>query len=247
MRRFIFAIVLGIAAALVAGGYWWNTDHTEEFKGSGILVTEPREVGGFTALDLSGMGTVRLTQGDNETLTVRTDDNILPLIKTEVRAGTLFISIDSRDHHHGISPTHLSYEVGARALRAISVAGVAEIDAGPVATDDLRVNLSGAARATFAEVTADALHVTTAGGHSLAISGTVDEQAITIDGVCDYQAKGLASRATTVEIIGTGHVVIRVGEELNITINGAGEVEYLGSPVVNQHVLGGGVVRQITE
>ncbi|HEY7033878.1 MAG TPA: head GIN domain-containing protein [Thermomicrobiales bacterium] len=248
MRRLIFASVVGVVVAIAVGGYrWWQADQTAAYQGSGIVVSEPREVAGFTDIDLSGTGSLHLTQGETETLTVRTDDNILPLIQTEVRDGTLRIWIDGRGHPHGIGPTQLSYEVGVKSLAAITVSGAAQIETGSLVGDDLRLNVSGSAQVSLVELTATSLHVDSTGGSSFAVAGTVDQQAITINGAGEYQAKGLASRSAIVEVNGAGHAAVRVGEELNVTVNGAGVVEYLGNPKVQQQVQGVGVVRQITQ
>ena len=43
-------------------------------RGSGNVVTEEREVSGFERVALSGVGQVIVTQGEEEALTVETDD-----------------------------------------------------------------------------------------------------------------------------------------------------------------------------
>src|SRR5262249_32282701 len=167
--------------------------------------------------------------------------------KTEVREGTLRIWIDGRDHPHGISPTQLSYEVGVKSLAAISVAGAAQIETDSLAGDDLRLNVSGSVQVSLVGLTATSLHVHSTGGSSFAIAGTVDAQAIVISGAAEYQAKDLPGRAETVGTNVAGHAVIRVNDEVNVTGNGAGVVEYLGNPTVQQQMQGVGVVRQITQ
>ena len=49
-------------------------------RGSGDLVTEEREVSGFDELHFSGMGSLIIEQGDEETLIIEADDNIIDLI-----------------------------------------------------------------------------------------------------------------------------------------------------------------------
>ena len=45
--------------------------------GSGNIVTESREVRGFDRVNLSGFGEVIIEVGDEESLTISTDDNII--------------------------------------------------------------------------------------------------------------------------------------------------------------------------
>ena len=52
-------------------------------RGSGNVVTQERQVSGFDSVALSGVGEVFITQGDKESLTVETDDNLMRYIQTE--------------------------------------------------------------------------------------------------------------------------------------------------------------------
>ncbi len=47
-----------------------------QLRGSGNVTTEQREVTAFTAITVSGVGEVVITQGDTDRLTVETDDNL---------------------------------------------------------------------------------------------------------------------------------------------------------------------------
>jgi hypothetical protein len=246
MRRFILAVVVGVVAVLAVGGYaWWRVDEGEAYKGSGAVVTEPREVSGFVAIDLQGVGVLRVTQGTAETLTIRTDDNILPLITTEVRDGTLRISIDTSEHRHGINPTELAYDVSVKTLQALTVSGAAQVESGSLATGDLRLEVNGSAHVSLDGLQATSLHVSSSGGSAFVFTGAVDAQEIVVDGTANYQASQLTSRTATVRINGAGHVVVRVAESLDAAIGGAGVVEYIGQPTVVQHITGVGVVHQV--
>src|SRR5687767_96183 len=61
----------------------------DSVNGSGKITTEPRTVSGFSTISLSGSGRLIVEQTGTESLTVTTDDNLLPYIKTEVRANRL--------------------------------------------------------------------------------------------------------------------------------------------------------------
>ncbi len=52
--------------------------------GSGTAKTETRPVAGFTSIELAGTGDVQVKQTGTESLTVTADDNLLPLLTTEV-------------------------------------------------------------------------------------------------------------------------------------------------------------------
>ncbi|MEM9413616.1 MAG: DUF2807 domain-containing protein, partial [Planctomycetota bacterium] len=60
--------------------------------GSGVMMTEARAVGEFQKIKLSGSGSVIVQCGNENSLTVTADDNLLEWIQTEVRGDTLFIT-----------------------------------------------------------------------------------------------------------------------------------------------------------
>lgn len=236
-----FAIVL---VAIAVGGCSWS-ESGQALKGSGTVVDESRTVTGFTAVDLQGIGVLRLSQGTAESLTVRTDDNLQPLITTRVRDETLVMAIDTRDHPHGIAPTTLVYDLTVTSLEALSVSGAARVEGGSLSTGDLRLDIDGAARIVFDDLRAETLHVSSDGNSAFTLSGAVDAQEINIAGAGEYQAKALASRTADIRISGAGHVAIQVAESLDASIDGTGVIEYAGSPTVDQHITGLGVVRHV--
>src|SRR5439155_730241 len=63
-----------------------------EVTGSGKLASESRSVAAFTAIDIEGSADVVLTQDATQSVRVEADDNIVPIITTEVKNGKLTIS-----------------------------------------------------------------------------------------------------------------------------------------------------------
>ncbi len=61
-------------------------------RGSGNILRENREIDSFDRVLYSGEGELIITMEGEEFLTIIADERVLPLIKTEVRNGTLFIS-----------------------------------------------------------------------------------------------------------------------------------------------------------
>jgi hypothetical protein len=62
--------------------------------GSGVIVTEPREVEDFTGVVLNGVGEVEIRHGNTESLSITADDNILAHLTSEVRNGRLFLGTE---------------------------------------------------------------------------------------------------------------------------------------------------------
>jgi hypothetical protein len=187
---------------------------------SGRVQSEARPVAGFEAVQLLGAGTLAITQGSAEALTVEADENVLPPIRSEVRGGTLVLGPE-RSLTIG---RPIRYALTVQRLSELEVDGAAEVSVHGIRTGALSVDLRGAADVT--------------------IGGQADTQRVAIAGAGTYRASGLATRETVVEINGAGTAVVHAVERLRTTINGVGTVEYVGDPRVEKTVNGLGTVRR---
>jgi hypothetical protein len=188
--------------------------------GSGRIQSEARPVAGFDAVRLVGAGTLAITQGSAERLTVETDENVLPLVGSEVRGGTLVLGPQR-------SPAiswPIRYALTVQRLSRIEIDGAGEVSALEVRTGALSVDLRGAATVT--------------------VGGQADAQRVTIAGAGTYQASGLATRETVVEINGAGTALVNASERLRAVVNGVGTVEYVGDPSVERTINGLGTVKR---
>ncbi|MBX0330545.1 DUF2807 domain-containing protein [Oscillochloris sp. ZM17-4] len=193
-----------------------------QIRGSGKVTTETREVGAFTAIDISGVGEVVITQGDADSLMVETDDNLQAIMLGEVRGDTLYLGI--KPDQDFSDATRVTFTVTVKDLTAITLAGAASITVS---------NLSG-----------DMLTVMHAGAGTVTTSGAVAEQRVTLSGAGSYDGAALVSDRATVDLSGLGSVVVNARQRLDATISGAGSIAYIGSPELHQQVSGVGSIRQ---
>ena len=208
-------------------------------KGSGNVVTEDRDVSGFDSVALLGFGRVIITQGDEESLTVETDDNLMQYIETEVRGGTLELGFTEDDILLDPSDS-IIFRLSLIDLAALDSSGAGKFEIEKLETDRLEVTLSGAGDIGIDSLSATDLVVTVSGAGQVELAGQVKTQEITLNGLGNYDAPDLESQTATVRVPGAGSVAIWVLNTLDVTINGAGSVEYYGSPHVTQDISGVG-------
>jgi hypothetical protein len=215
-------------------------------RGSGTVVSEEREIGELTEVELQSFGSVHIKQGERESLRIEAEDNLLRYIETEVRGGKLVIR-----HRRGtrlVNTMPIDYYVTVRALNAISVSGAGNVDAPELKTERFAVRLSGAGNVQIEGLEAEQLKATISGAGGLAIEGgDIQEQEVIISGAGDYRARDLKSREATVRLSGMGSATVHARDRLDVTISGAGSVQYVGDPEVEQQVTGLGRVRRISE
>src|ERR1041385_676738 len=89
----VFTLLVAVALALPACKF-----RSSGIAGSGVRKTEKRELKSFSAIDTTGAYEIHIACQKPASFEIEADDNILPLIKTEVRDGILFVNSDERYH-----------------------------------------------------------------------------------------------------------------------------------------------------
>jgi len=210
-------------------------------EGSGNVVTEERDVSDFDRVALSGFGEVIITQGDEESLTVETDDNLMRYIETEVRGGTLELGFTDDDILLRPSKS-IIFRLSVIDLTALDSSGAGRFEMDELDADRLEVTLSGAGDIRIDSLTATDLVVTVSGAGNIELAGQVKTQEVNLNALGNYNASDLESQAATVGISGAGSASIWVHDTLDVTISGAGNVDYYGSPEVSKNISGVGKV-----
>ena len=216
------ARLAGLAAALALTATCADLSFTDSdrVQGSGTIVTEARDVAGFHDITILTSGAVTVDVDGTESLTVTTDDNIQPLVTTEVDDGTL--TIGSRDG--------ASYRPTGEVVVALTAA------------DFDGVTIRGSGRVEATGIDTEEFSVTVAGSGTIDLAGTADTLDVGIPGSGTVRADGLTVASAEVSLSGSGSVVVDATDELDITIAGSGSVSYLGDPQVSESITGSGSV-----
>lgn len=210
--------------------------------GDGHLVSQSREIGQFNEVSVSGSGELSVAQGSEDALTIEADENLLPLIQSEVRNGSL--RIGPKDVNLRPSKS-IRYELKLKNLNALEVSGSVNGETGALKTENLALRISGSGRIRVARLDAKQLSVDISGSGTTAVAGEVKRQEVRISGSGNHQAPELKCSEAAAEISGSGNATLLVNDVLMAEISGSGEVEYHGSPQVTRHVSGSGRVRQL--
>jgi hypothetical protein len=213
--------------------------------GSGTLITETRDVSGFTQVEVSGGGTLNIIQDGTESLTVETDDNVMQYITSEVRGGTLFL--DMEFGMRSFLPSKLHFTLHVKDLNSINTSGSWEVVSASIQTGTLDIVISGSGKVMINALTADQLVITASGSSNLDLAGKVNSQAITTSGSGKYLAGDLQSTTANIGISGSGNVTVWVTENLTVDVSGSGNVSYYGNPQVSFDQSGSGNIHNLGE
>jgi Putative auto-transporter adhesin, head GIN domain len=215
------------------------------------MKTETREVTPFDSIELRAFGTMSITQGEKESLTLEGDDDTLQKITSRVEGNTLILELGQNWLERvvaGISALGrktVKYHITVKDLKSLKILGSGDIHVPSLKTTHLHLVVTGAGDIKVPALTADTLDVDISGRGELDLTGQVRAQEIQITGSGEYDAKSLVSQSANVTISGHGEVELAVSDALEIRIAGYGEVNYRGNPQVKQSIVGAGSVKRV--
>ena len=208
-----------IALVIILTGCSHIGTTADKVRGSGNVKTEKRSLTPFDSMELICHGSIQVQSQGQEGLEISGDDNILPLITTEVNNRTLYIR-SSKD-----------YDPQGKLEIRVSV------------PDLKRFSFTGAGEANLSNIKNDRMEIAMTGAGSLTASGETKDADLTLSGAGSVDAKNLHVINAKVNSSGVGSVEIYVTGQLDAKASGIGEINYYGSPkIVNKQATGlGGI------
>ncbi len=214
---------------------------TNRVVGSDRLAHQPRQVPGVRSIELQGPINVVIKQGQNEKVTLHTDDNIAPLIETKVSDGVLHIGVQPGASFRTKHPVGVTVELVQ--LDALRVLGSGDVTCAQLDTALLQITAQGSGDVRIDDLRAAALAVLVQGSGDVHLSGSVPKQGYVIEGSGDVDADELAGRELAVRVAGSGDARVWATDKLAVEIAGSGDVCHRGNPALTKSVHGSGDVR----
>ena len=209
-------------------------------RGSGNVISEDRDVSGFSKISFSGSGTLYIEQGEKESLTIKAEDNLIPLIKTEISGNTLSIG---NKLGTSIMPTKsMEFYLKVKDLDSISVSGSGSINCSGLVTDDLSIKTSGSSKVDLSNMETTRININSSGSSSYNLEGTTDSQDIKTSGSVKYFAGKLKSNSCVIDSSGSGQLEVNVSDNLDIKASGSTNITYIGNPTITQKISGSATI-----
>jgi len=243
MRKALLFIVPFIL--LFAAGCSITLHAPDQFSehGSGRLVSEQRDVSGFDKVVFGSFGDLSITQGEQESLIIEADDNLLEHIESNVVNGVLSLGFEL--NYHFVLPTHIHYTLVVKDLSSIQLSGVGSVEIGELHTGSLSMDLSGTGNLTVANLRADRLNVVISGLGGVEAAGKVRDLDIHISGAGNFKGGSLHSQTSHIRVSGLGDATVWVDNSLDVVVSGTGGIEYYGRPQISQTISGLGDLKSL--
>jgi len=188
--------------------------------GSGIAVSQTRELALFKSVELAGSNNVIVDVGHEQSVVVHADDNLLRYVTTRVRAMRLVVGNLSGSFS---TKSPMWVEIRVPTLTALRLTGSGTVSARGIDSRVLRATLDG--------------------NGVLRATGTATRLFADVGGSGDAQLQQLIARDVHAVVNGSGRILVTATDRLDASIPGSGAVVYLGHPLrVSTSVTGSGAV-----
>jgi hypothetical protein len=183
--------------------------------GSGQPKTELRPVSGFTALAVSGAITVDIGIAPDPRVEISGDDNLVPLITTEVHGDRLEI----RNGKELRPKVPLVIRIAVPRVTEVAVSGASSVVLHDVRGDNLKLVLDGASK--------------------LRADGALHQLTVDVAGASDADLDKLAAERASVTVSGSSEADVAVSKALDAHVHGAAQLNYRGDPPELKQDVGG--------
>ncbi len=245
------ALVVGFAGAQLglSSGVGWITDigniqfgsiTGETITGSGQLRSETRQLNGVSRVELSIDANLEIKQGTAESIQLTAEDNILPVLQTNVVGGTLNIRYQSQVNIRTFHLPKLVLTVKNLSGLRLSSSGTVTVD--PLTTGDFALDLTSSCNVSFQGIQADKITTNISSSGDVDIQGVANSLDLHVSSSGNFNAGNLEVQTASVTLSSSGDVTLWVVKNLDVNISSSGDVAYYGSPAVNQHISSSGEV-----
>ncbi len=212
---FLLAVILLTMACNV------SVPGSSAITGSGVTNRQQRSLPEFTGVELSGSADVVVNFGNEQSVVVEADDNILPLVETTVRGSTLVIGLKPFASLNTRQPIQVTMTV-----KALDVASI-----------------SGSGNITINNLSAKTVNFALSGSGNITAAGNAERVTVSLNGSGNIFLDSLKAKSAGVKLKGSGNIKVYASESLEASIPGSGTVQYRGNPpAVNRSVTGSGNV-----
>jgi hypothetical protein len=216
---FLFFVLIGLNAAVFAG---------EKEK------SENRNVRNFDAVKVSAGIDLYISMGNNESVRVVADDDVIDDVKTEVRSGTLHVYMKNRNWLDNIfswgNSTSRKVYVTAREMNSIEASSGSDVKSeNTLKGDMLKVSASSGSDVNL-DVVYKEVRLSSSSGSDARLSGKAKFFTASSSSGSDINAHDLEAQVCRVSVSSGADATVTATDELEANASSGGDVRYYGNP-----------------
>lgn len=210
-------------------------------KGNGNIVSKTFQISEYKAINALGSANYIYEQkAGTPYLRIETDENILALLKVEVKNNALTVCFNENGSY---KPTKLTVYTNSPSLNWIKVSGSGNIQMkGNINIDDFKIAVAGSGNVYADHLYSKSVSAQAAGSGNIKLKGIVENLDATVAGSGDINTTALQVANGKGRVAGSGNLAISANKTLNLAVAGSGNIRYKGLATVNKHVSGSGKI-----
>ncbi|HEY9261467.1 head GIN domain-containing protein [Chitinophaga sp.] len=212
----------------------------ENINGSGHVISQTRNISALTDVEVSGDFEVHLKQAAVTALEIKAEDNIIGVVETGVHANTLYVRIRERTRLHNHLPIKVYIQSPIFQRLQFDGSGTADNE-DTIHTSLFKYEINGSGKGWLTLATTD-LNTTINGSGDMVLKGRASTHNSEINGSGTVSGTDMEVQKANITISGSGEHAIFVRRQLDVRINGSGEVHYKGEANVVSNIKGSGKV-----
>ncbi len=200
-------------------------------QASGNVVTEEFSITGFERVQVSHAFTADISQGDEFSVIIDIDENLIEYLQVVKAGNTLKIGLEP-DHRYVISAATRRAKVTMPELTGVDVSGASHATiSGFKSSRALTVDVSGAS-SLRGDIECGDGQFEVSGASELTLRGSGENVVINASGASHVDLSLFPQADASVEASGASRVTVNASGRLDVDASGASEVKYLGSPTL---------------
>lgn len=212
----------------------------KDLVGEGPITTETRTVGSFSGIDLQMNGNVYYTNEPGSKLEVTAKQSLHSILQTYVENNRLVIRYSNGKTYDNDESIRINISGPGVSNFALNTSG-SIFCLNPIQAGHLYLRSSGSGSIFLQEVVANSLEAESKmSGKISATGGTVINEKLRTDGSGKIDVSAIAAKNVNARIVGSGDILVKAADRLDVTINGSGSLFFRGAPLITTHIHGTG-------
>jgi Putative auto-transporter adhesin, head GIN domain len=214
------------------GSLWLMGCDIAGIDGNGRRQDETRDVAAFSRIRSDSELDVKVTQGDEQSVSVSLDSNLLHLVDTRVSGDTLYVDLHDNVDQMVDGPHVL---ITLPELTAAKLAGSGSMT---LAFDEpsmaLDLYLSGSGNVSFEGTTA-VMGAYLSGSGDIRLAGATSDVDMALSGSGSIRGQHLATGSASIDLSGSGDISATVQDSVKVSLSGSGEINLFGDASVDEY------------
>lgn len=211
-------------------------------KGNGKVTSQNRIVDEFNGINLSGVFNLVLTQGNEQSVKIETDENIQQYIKTSVKNNVLEVS--TKKEIDGFEKMNVYITV--KELNSIESSGATKVTSeNSFKSKKFKLDISGTSVVKL-NIETEEMNTDLSGAASIELKGFAASHIVDLSGAGNLVADKFETSKTVIDLSGAGSARINAKKEIRGQISGIGNINYVNDPEIKDiNVSGMGAFNKI--